>query len=136
MSRDAAYILIADDDPDDQEMLAERFLRLNPRARVEAVANGYEALSFLRDRHPGELPQLIVVDYKMPVLTGYDFLQAIKDNPRYAHIPKVVWSTSKNREYADKCRQSGALEYFTKPHDVKGLDKVVEEISELFRTAG
>src|ERR1700735_3816148 len=95
------YILIADDDPDDQEMLADRLRRRHPDARFEFVANGKDALSWLENCPPGLLPQLIVVDYKMPILTGFEFLQSIQNDGRFEQIPKVVWSTSGNREFVD-----------------------------------
>jgi CheY-like chemotaxis protein len=129
------YILVADDDPDDQEMLAERFQKVNPDIRVELVGNAQEALSFLRDRSADELPQLIVVDYKMPILTGYDFLLAVKKDPRLQSIPKLVWSTSNNQEYVDKCMGNGALRYFVKPNNVRELDLLVGEISRIIHLA-
>lgn len=135
MKPNGPYILVADDDPDDQEMFTERFLRLNPHCRVELVGNGQEALSFLRERFPNDLPGLIVVDYKMPILTGYDFLLAVKGDPRFQSIPKVVWSTSNNQEYVDQCLGNGAKGYFVKPNNITELDLIIGEISRMFRSA-
>src|ERR1700742_4210714 len=95
------YILVADDDPEDQEMLAERFRRRNPSAKVKLLANGYEVLNFLSACAQDELPQLIVTDYKMPGLTGAELILSLQRNTRSHHIPKIVWSTSNNQEYID-----------------------------------
>ncbi|HLI94390.1 MAG TPA: response regulator [Puia sp.] len=127
------YILIADDDPDDQELFEERLLRINPDAKIETVNNGMEALAFLRDRPAEALPKVIVVDYKMPGFTGYDFLVAIKNDPRYQAIPKVVWSTSNNQEYVQKSMEGGAMRFITKPNDVRGFDQLVGEIDRLYQ---
>ncbi|HEV2354630.1 MAG TPA: response regulator [Puia sp.] len=134
MMRNEPYILVADDDPDDQELFEERLLRINPDAKVEIVNNGMEALAFLRDRPEEALPKLILVDYKMPGFTGYDFLVAIQHDPRYQSIPKIVWSTSNNQEYMQKSMDGGATKFITKPNDIRGFDKVVGEINRMFGT--
>jgi CheY-like chemotaxis protein len=127
------YILVADDDPDDQEMLVERFHRRNPDVGFRLVASGFEILDYLRNCPNEELPGLIVIDYKMPGLNGAEVLKVIREEKRYRHVPKVVWSTSSNQEYVDKALNSGADMYFTKPADMVSFDKLVAELNELLR---
>jgi len=115
-------------------MLAERFRRRNPDVRFRWMANGYEVLDFLRNCSTEDLPQLMVIDYKMPGITGAEVLQCIQHEDRYRHIPKVVWSTSSNQEYIDQALNSGADKYFTKPHDMRTFDKMVEFMSQLFQS--
>lgn len=128
-----AYILLADDDPEDREMFADRFQLRNPEAGVECVASGYEALTYLHNCPSDNLPQLILIDYKMPGITGQEVLSKLQHDPRYKRIPKVVWSTSNNQEYIDGSLQSGAERYFTKPADMRGFDRMVDQISQLFK---
>lgn len=132
MTAERPYILLADDDPDDQEMLAERWRRRNPGIRLQFVINGYEALDFLRNCPNDDLPKLLVVDYKMPGITGADLLKVIQHEERFRHMPKVVWSTSNNQEYIDKSLKSGADQYFTKPQDMSSFDRLVGKLTELF----
>ncbi|HTR31033.1 MAG TPA: response regulator [Puia sp.] len=127
------YILVADDDPDDQEMLVERFHRRNPDAGFRLMANGFETLEYLRNCPNEELPRLIVIDYKMPGMTGAEVLKIVREEGRLRHIPKVVWSTSSNQEYIDKALNSGADVYFTKPLDMVSFDKLVVKLNELFK---
>ena len=134
MKKEGPYILVADDDPDDQEMLAERFQRVHPAAGVRLMSNGYQVLDYLRNCPTEDLPELLVVDYKMPGITGAEVLQAIQHEERYRHLPKVVWSTSNNQEYIDRAMNSGADKYFTKPHDMRSFDKMVEFLSQLFQS--
>jgi CheY-like chemotaxis protein len=129
-----AYILVADDDPDDQEMLAERFRRTNPEIGFRWMANGYEVLDFLRSCPTENLPRLMVIDYKMPGITGAEVLQCIQHEERYRHIPKVIWSTSNNQEYTDKALNSGADGYFPKPADTASFDQLVSRLSQLFHS--
>ena len=134
MKIERPYILVADDDPDDQEMLAERFQRVHPAAGVRFMSNGYQVLDYLRNCPTEDLPEVLVVDYKMPGITGAEVLQAIQHEERYRHLPKVVWSTSNNQEYIDRAMNSGADKYFTKPHDMRTFDKMVEFLSQLFQS--
>jgi CheY-like chemotaxis protein len=134
MKNRGPYILVADDDPDDREMLAERFRRLHPAVRVELMENGYELLDFLRDCPTDGLPELLVVDYKMPGITGAEVLDALRNDERYLNLPKIVWSTSNNQEYIDRAMKSGADKYFTKPQDMPTYDILVEFLSHLFES--
>jgi CheY-like chemotaxis protein len=134
MNNERPYILVADDDPDDQEMLAERFRRSNPDIRFKWMANGYEVLDFLRPCQTEDLPQLMVIDYKMPGITGAEVLQCIQHEERYRNIPKVIWSTSNNQEYIDKALNSGADGYFPKPANMLAFDQLVSRLSQLFQS--
>jgi CheY-like chemotaxis protein len=134
MSNRRPYILVADDDPDDREMLVERFLRLHPAAGVEQMANGYQVLDFLRKCPEEELPELLVVDYKMPGMTGAEVLDILREDERYRNLPKIVWSTSNNQEYIDRAMKSGADKYFAKPQDMRTFDTMVEFLSHLFQS--
>jgi CheY-like chemotaxis protein len=134
MTGEEPYILVADDDPDDQEMLAERFRRSDPDVRFRWMANGYEVLDYLRTCSNEDLPRLMVIDYKMPGMTGAEVLQCIQHEERFRHIPKVVWSTSDNQEYMDKAMNSGADEYFAKPADMAAFDKLVRHLKQILRS--
>lgn len=132
MTAERPYILLADDDLDDQEMLVDRFRRKNPEVAFRSVSNGYEALDYLRNCPNEDLPGLIVIDYKMPGITGAEVLRLILQEKRLNHIPKVIWSTSSNREYIDKAMNSGADLYFTKPLDMPSFDNLVAKLNELY----
>lgn len=130
-----AYILLADDDPEDREMFADRFQLHNPDARVQCLSSGYELLTYLNECPSENLPQLILVDYKMPGITGQEVLRRLQHDQRYDRIPKVIWSTSNNQGYIDESLQSGAERYFTKPADMRGFDRMVDQITQLFRSS-
>jgi CheY-like chemotaxis protein len=63
---DPFIILVADDDPEDQEILKEYLLGENPALSIYCVYNGREALSTLNSLPGHELPSLIILDYKSP----------------------------------------------------------------------
>ncbi len=128
------YIILADDDPDDRDSFIHPFVQQNPGVRVVSFGDGRELLSFLEICPDNELPVLILMDYKMPYSTAADILERLAANPRYANIPKLVWSTSGRAEYVDRCVQHGASQYFTKPNSLPELANIVDRMTRLFRT--
>ena len=88
------FILLGEDDADDQEMLKEVFASIDTSFILFFVNNGSEILSALGKLRDDQMPCLIVLDYNMPGLNGADILKELSTNERYKNIPKVVWSTS------------------------------------------
>jgi CheY-like chemotaxis protein len=115
------YILLAEDDPDDQYAFSEAFTRLNPHILVKIVQDGQEMMDFLDLCPETRLPVVIVLDYKMPKLTGPDVLRYLAVCRRFNHIPKIVWSTSTRERDMAECLQLGAAHYFAKPATDKEL---------------
>ncbi|MDP4150161.1 MAG: response regulator [Bacteroidota bacterium] len=128
------YLLIADDDPDDQEMFAEPFLEQNPGANIVFVNDGQAALEYL-GKHEGDWPCVMLLDYKMPKLNGCDVLAKIKKEDRYKSMHKVVWSTSDNPDYVSNCLRHGADKYFKKPNSIEELNDLVRYLSKVYQSA-
>jgi CheY-like chemotaxis protein len=135
MNNDLPYILLADDDPDDREALMHPFVEQNPNVSVVVVDDGLELLHFLEHCPDDGLPVLILMDYKMPILTAAEILEKLAGDNRYTEIPKLVWSTSDRAEYVDRCLQHGAVAYFAKPSSLAELAKIVERMTLTFRGA-
>lgn len=85
----AAEILIVDDDPDVRELLREA-LETTGRTVVDAE-NGAEALALLTAT-PGL--RLVLLDLRMPIMTGWEFLEAKAKLPEWAELPVVVLSAT------------------------------------------
>ncbi|HEV2354245.1 MAG TPA: response regulator [Puia sp.] len=128
MNSERPYILLADDDPDDLALFTQAFCEANPHARVEAFADGQEILDYLGSCSEDELPSLILLDYKMHVVTGPEVLQQLSSDVRLAHIPVVVWSTSERSEDIENCVHLGAAGYFLKPASSAELNVLVQKI--------
>ena len=135
MNKDLPYLLLADDDPDDRDALIQPFVQQNPNVRVIVMGDGQELLNFLGDCPGDALPVLILMDYKMPILTAAEVLEKLAEDDRYTEIPKLVWSTSDRAEYVDRCLQHGAVAYFAKPSSLAELAKIVERMTLTFRGA-
>jgi len=125
------YILLADDDGDDQDLLTESILQRRPSALIKTVNNGPQVLAWLDECPDEQLPAMLILDYKMPILNAGQVLDELNANIRYAALPKVVWSTSSNSKHIDECLSKGALKYFPKPNNVTELAVITETILSL-----
>lgn len=125
------YILLADDDCDDQDLLTESILQLRPSVRIKTLSNGPQVLAWLDECPDEQLPAMLILDYKMPILNAAQVLDELSTNDRYAALPKVVWSTSSNRNHIDECLSKGALRYFPKPNNINELAVITETILSL-----
>ena len=131
----APYIALADDDIDDQQMLADRILKDHPDIRIKFFGDGQEITRYLQNCPNTELPLLLILDYKMPMYTGADVLKTLQADKRYNTIRKIVWSTSSNNQYAAECIRYGAERYFIKPNSIQQLDTIVGQLGEILRAA-
>ena len=128
MPKDQKFILIADDDQEDLELLSEVLLQLEENTKLHMVSNGSMVLAFLEKAKDDELPSLIVLDYNMPNMNGAEVLEQLSKDPRYKKIPKIIWSTSNNSSYIKECMEKGATTYFVKPATHKNLEEQAGEI--------
>lgn len=120
------FILLGEDDPDDQEMLTDAFSSIDRSFVLLFVNNGKDVLSALEKLRDDQMPCLIVLDYNMPGLNGEEILQEIAENPRYKEVPKIMWSTSGSEKFKKKCLELGALDYVIKPANFGDLKKIAE----------
>lgn len=118
------FILLGEDDPDDQEMLKDVFSDIDNSFILFFVNNGKEVLSALEKLDDEQMPCLIVLDYNMPGLNGADILKEIGSNKRYRDIPKIVWSTSSSDKFKKSCLELGAADYVIKPSNSMDLEKI------------
>jgi CheY-like chemotaxis protein len=118
------YILLGEDDIDDEELLKEVFTLIDPSYSLEFVNNGKSVIKRLHELEEHGLPCLIVLDYNMPTLNGAEILQELQRTPRYDHVPKIIWSTSDSDTYKTICLQLGACDYVIKPSNMQGLTEV------------
>jgi CheY-like chemotaxis protein len=121
-------ILVADDDSEDQELLGDAISEVDPKAKVEMVFTGKEALDYLEKCFDNELPCAIILDYSMPQLNGAEVLALLSKSARFSAIPKFIWSTSNSKVHIEECKSNGALNYFIKPDRTDKLYSLVEEV--------
>ncbi len=121
-------ILIADDDPDDLELVESVITEALPTAKLLLFTSGQSALDYLHNCQDTELPCLIVLDYNMPAMTGSAVLDLLDSSKRFSAIPKVILSTSDNSMFIQECLRNGADEYFVKPVSINEMNKLAKRL--------
>jgi CheY-like chemotaxis protein len=122
----APFIFLAEDDIDDQELLAEAFAQIDNTISIRAVNNGKKAIALLEELSPEDIPCLIILDYNLPELSGAEILERLNSISRYDDIIKVVWSTSNSPVYEKICLDLGAKAYLVKPNDISGIHTLAQ----------
>ena len=128
MTNGSPYILLAEDDPDDCDFFCAGMKRFYPQVGIHTFQDGDELLEFLDNCTWPSLPALILIDYKMPRLTAPQVLQATGAGTRYAHIPKIVWSTSERQKDIDECLSLGAVRFAIKPATGYELNELINSL--------
>jgi CheY-like chemotaxis protein len=124
------YILYAEDDVDDQELLIEMMSEVGPDLRVLCVNDGYDVLHFLENLQPGSrFPCIILLDINMPGLDGLQTLKLIKDHDTYRSIPVIIFSTSNSQKDKDTAMSLGAEDFTTKPARPEELDSIARHFA-------
>lgn len=123
-SRDRT-ILLVEDNPDD-ELLTIRALRNNTIASEVAVArDGAEALEYLFASPSRPLPQIILLDLKLPKVDGLEVLRRVKKDPRTRLVPVVVLTSSDEERDLVDSYALGANGYIRKPVEFDRFQEAV-----------
>ena len=127
-------ILLIEDNENDAE-LAIRALRKDNVARyIIHLKDGEDALDFLfgkgqyTGRNTDNRPLLILLDLKMPKVSGLEVLEQIKSNEQTKTIPVVMLTSSKEHPDVEKSYLLGANSYIVKPVDFDNFRKVVNDL--------
>ncbi len=121
-----AKILIAEDEPDIRDLVA--FTLRFAGHEVVAVGNGADAV----EAAPREMPDLILMDVRMPQMTGYEACEKIKADARVRDIPVVFLSAKGQDSEIQAGLSAGASEYLLKPFGPMELTEKVKELLEKY----
>ncbi len=110
-------ILLVEDNPDDAELTIRQLRRICPERDIFLAADAEEALSCLEHlRQEGSgLPDLILLDIKLPRLSGMELLERLKTSPEFRGIPVVMLTGSLVSEHIQRSYDLGAVTYLLKP---------------------
>jgi len=127
-------ILLAEDNPDDVLLTERAFKKSNILNELIIVRDGVEALNYLfaegkyKERDSSIMPELILLDLKMPKLDGLQVLKRIREDERTKQLPVVILTTSKEEKDIVNSYCLGANSYITKPVD---FDQFIEAVNQL-----
>ncbi|MBA0815369.1 hypothetical protein Gohar_000146 [Gossypium harknessii] len=119
------HVLAVDDTLIDRKLI-EKLLKTSSY-QVTAVDSGTKALEFLglnNNDHQDVEVNLIITDYCMPGMTGYDLLRKIKESSSFKDIPVVIMSSDNIPSRINRCLEGGAEEFFLKPVQLSDVNKL------------
>jgi len=93
--------------------------------QVVEATNGREGLERLQEMAP---PDLVVVDWNMPVMSGIDFVRAVRGLHIYDPLPMIMVTTNSETEHAGTAMEAGANEYIQKPCTLQELREKIERL--------
>lgn len=126
-------IIIIEDDPDDQAVLAEIFEKLNYQNQVLFFYDGEKALAYITAS--SELPFLILSDINLPKLDGFALRQKLKTDASLNNrcIPYLFFSTALNQKAVITAYSESAQGFFVKENSIDELEKTIKVIMEYWR---
>lgn len=130
-------ILLVEDDPEDVHILKKVLERSRLRKTLHVVESGEDALRFLRREAPYEdvpRPKLILLDLRLPDMSGLEVLRQIKDDPLLRPIPVIVLTNSSEHSDLVEAYDERARAFITKPADRNDFESVIETIEAFWLT--
>ena len=136
LGRKKCVILVVEDDGDDVNLLQRALNKASSACDLQVemlvTRNGMEALSSVAsDDLKTSLPNIVVVDLNMPILSGEDFLRLLRTELRLPSLPAVVLTTSREKPVHDAALAAGADQVFVKPETTLELESIAREIVEI-----
>jgi two-component system, response regulator len=129
----ANCVLLVEDNPDDEALTLRALKKNNILNPVVVVHDGAEALDYLfcEGKHAGrppDLPQLVLLDLKLPKLDGLEVLKRLRAEPRTRLVPVVVLTSSSEEKDVLESYNLGANSYVQKPVDFTRFSEAVRQL--------
>lgn len=124
----ARYILLVEDNADDEALALRALKKCAASVRVEVARDGAEALSRVQAKSDGALPDVVLLDLKLPKISGLDVLRRLRADPRTRCLPVVVLTSSGEDADIVESYLAGANSYVRKPVDFDEFTRAVGDI--------
>jgi CheY-like chemotaxis protein len=128
-------VLLIEDDVDDERLTLRALRKNNVDNEVVVAYDGQEALDFLfrtgkyQGNAPGATPSLIILDLKLPKLSGLEVLRRIRESDETRCIPVVVLTSSDDPKQVAAALEAGANSFVRKPDNPKDYSEAVLNVS-------
>ena len=127
-------ILLVEDNPHDEALTLRALEKRNLDEITVVVRDGAEALDYLfcegayADRAPDELPSVIFLDLKLPMVDGFEVLRRLRADERTRLLPVVILTSSDEHSDLIECYRGGANSYVRKPIEFDRFTEVVQQL--------
>jgi len=134
MAIDPIEVLLVEDNPTDAELALHVLLRRVTSHALFHVHDGVEALEFLRGegafagRDRNDPPKVVLLDLKLPRMSGLGVLREMKADPRLREIPVVMLTSSRQDRDLDEAYRLGVNSYIVKPVNYDDFAEAVAQV--------
>lgn len=130
-AQESSGLLLVEDNPDDVELIRRAFRRVRLPSAIHVARDGVEALELLFDGR-GEtrrvLPRVVLLDLKLPRVSGLEVLSRIRSDERTRRLPVVVLTSSREEPDVRKAYELGANSYVVKPVEFERFVETVGNV--------
>ena len=130
----AAEIILVEDNPSDADLIKRSLNKNNVANKILHLKDGQEVLQYLfgegqwKGRTTANTPKVILLDLKMPKVSGIEVLKKIKSNQETMGIPVVVLTSSKEDPDIKECYKLGVNSYVVKPVGFEEFSTTVAQL--------
>jgi two-component system, response regulator len=130
----AKIILLVEDNPNDEALTLRALKKNDVKNEIVVVRDGVEALDWLfglgshADRDASVLPQVVLLDLKLPKLSGLEVLRAMRSHPRTKRLPVVLLTSSKEDQDVFSAYDLGANSYVRKPVAFADFSEAIRQV--------
>ena len=127
-------VLLVEDNPDDEALTLRALRKHNLANEIVVARDGQEALDFLfgegvySDRDTSILPQVILLDLKLPKVDGLEVLERLRSEQHTRHVPVVVLTSSNHEQDMIRSYDLGANSYVRKPVDFEQFIEAARQL--------
>jgi CheY-like chemotaxis protein len=132
MDQKPLRIILVEDNPADVVLTRMSVEESGTVHDLMVIADGEAALAYLRVADP--LPDLILLDLKLPKRDGFAVLEQLRVMPRFSRVPVAILSCSQTPEDRERSLMLGASAYFEKPNSLAGYKKLAHRFETLCHT--
>jgi two-component system response regulator len=128
------FVLLVEDNPDDVALTKRAFRKSKIANEMIVVSDGVEALDFIfasgayAERNPEELPEVVLLDLKLPKVDGLEVLRRLREHEHTKLLPVVILTSSKEEQDMIRGYALGANSYVRKPVDFIEFTEAVREL--------
>lgn len=134
-------ILHVENNREDALLLARACTAADLPADFFEVRGGNDAVAYIQgvvpftDRGKNPLPDLVILNLKLPGLNGFEFLRWLRCESGFRELPALVFTESRTREDKERAITAGASGYFVKPMEFGAVVRIAESFRELRRNS-
>jgi CheY-like chemotaxis protein len=130
----AIRVLLVEDDPNDIVLTRRAFRKAELPEPIAIVKDGEQAVAYLgatgefTDRRAHPLPDLVLLDLKLPRMTGLEVLTWLRQQPSLQRLPVIVLTSSREISDVNRAYELGANSYLSKPVTFDSLTRIVSDL--------